>query len=136
MGYGLPAALAAALVHRDRQVVALVGDGGFAMTLAELETAVREGAQVIAVVFDNERYGTIRAYQDRRGVGARPGQTSGRSTSPRPRGPAARAASGSRPTPRFEPALREALAAPPTVIQLALDRRWVCVDEPATSTAP
>ena len=45
MGYGFPAALAAALVHRERRVVALVGDGGMGMTLAEVETAVREGAQ-------------------------------------------------------------------------------------------
>ncbi len=70
MGYGLPAAIAAALVHRDRAVVAIAGDGGFAMTMAELETAVREKARVIAIVFDNERYGTIRMHQDRRGAGA------------------------------------------------------------------
>ncbi|MGK2851440.1 MAG: thiamine pyrophosphate-binding protein, partial [Candidatus Limnocylindrales bacterium] len=57
MGYGLPAAIAAALVHRDRPVVALVGDGGLAMTMAELETAVREQAKVIVLAFDNERYG-------------------------------------------------------------------------------
>ena len=43
MGYGVPAAIAASLVHRDRPVVAVVGDGGMAMTMAELETAVREG---------------------------------------------------------------------------------------------
>ncbi len=49
MGYGLPAAIAAALVHRDRPVVALVGDGGLGMTMAELETAVREHAKVIVV---------------------------------------------------------------------------------------
>ena len=69
MGYGLPAAIAAALVHRDRPVVALVGDGGLAMTMAELETAVRVGARVVVVVFDNERYGTIRMWQERRGTG-------------------------------------------------------------------
>ena len=69
MGYGLPAAIAAALVHRDRPVVALVGDGGLGMTLAELETAVRERARVIVVVFDNQRYGTIRMWQERRGSG-------------------------------------------------------------------
>src|SRR5919108_5317386 len=57
MGYGLPAGIAAALAHRDRPVVALAGDGGFGMTMAELETAVRERLRVIAVVFDNERYG-------------------------------------------------------------------------------
>src|SRR6185503_5077063 len=58
MGYGLPAAIAAALVHRDRPVVALVGDGGLAMSMVELETAVRIGARVVVVVFDNERFGT------------------------------------------------------------------------------
>ena len=69
MGYGLPAAIAAALVHRDRAVVAVAGDGGFAMTMAELETAVREKARVVAIVFDNERYGTIRMHQERRSAG-------------------------------------------------------------------
>ena len=48
------------------EVVAFAGDGGFAMTMAELETAVREKVKVIAVVFDNERYGTIRMHQDGR----------------------------------------------------------------------
>ena len=47
MGYGLPAAIAAGLVHRDRTVVALVGDGGLGMTVAELETAVRHGLRTI-----------------------------------------------------------------------------------------
>ena len=73
MGYGFPAALAAALVHRERRVVALVGDGGMGMSLAEVETAVREGAHVVAIVFDNERYGMIRAYQDRQGSATAPG---------------------------------------------------------------
>ncbi len=69
MGYAVPAAIAAALVHRDRPVVALAGDGGMAMTMAELETATREGARIIVLVFDNERYGTIRMWQARRGTG-------------------------------------------------------------------
>ena len=96
MGYGLPAAIAAALVHRDRPVVALVGDGGLAMTMAELETAVRENARVIVLVFDNERYGTIRMWQERRGTRrgrrdrARPdrfrGDRPGRRGAGRPRG--------------------------------------------------
>ncbi|HYN19212.1 MAG TPA: thiamine pyrophosphate-binding protein, partial [Actinomycetes bacterium] len=47
MGYALPAAIAAALVHRDRAVVAVAGDGGFAMTMVELETAVREGTRLV-----------------------------------------------------------------------------------------
>ena len=64
MGFGLPAAIAASLEHPGRPVVALAGDGGFAMTMSELETAVREHATVVALVFDNQRYGTIRAHQD------------------------------------------------------------------------
>ncbi len=67
MGYGLPAAIAASLVHPDRPVVAVCGDGGFAMTMAELETSVREGARPVVVVLDNQGYGTIRMHQDREG---------------------------------------------------------------------
>ena len=138
MGYGLPAAIAAALVHRDRTVVAIAGDGGFAMTMAELETAVREKAKVIAVVFDNERYGTIRMHQDRRN-GSSAGET-GSTPVATDLGPVdftaiARAcgARGARveSDAALEPALRQALAADrPTVLQLVLDRRWVSPDQP------
>jgi acetolactate synthase-1/2/3 large subunit len=131
MGYGLPAAIAASLIHRDRPVVALVGDGGLAMTMAELETAVREGTRVIVIVFDNERYGTIRMWQDRRGTGQ------GVATDLGPVDFAAIAkACGARGVrverdADFEPALRSALVADrPTVIQLTLDRAWVSVDQP------
>jgi acetolactate synthase I/II/III large subunit len=133
MGYALPAAIAAALVHRDRTVVAVAGDGGFAMTMAELETAVREKAKVIAIVFDNERYGTIRMHQELR---ARPDGSS--STVATDLGPVdftaiARAcgARGARVEndAALEPALRQALAADrPTVLQLVFDRRWVSPD--------
>jgi acetolactate synthase-1/2/3 large subunit len=130
MGYGLPAAIGAALVHRDRPAVVLAGDGGFAMTMAELETAVREGLRVIALVFDNERYGTIRMHQDR----------DGRSPIATDLGPvdftAVARAFGARGVrvdsdAAFEAALRQALATMdrPTVIQLVLDRRWVSVDD-------
>ena len=130
MGYGFPAALAAALIHRERRVVALVGDGGLGMTMAELETAVREEAHVVAIVFDNERYGMIRAHQDRGGSPTSPGTDLG----PVDFAAAARAcgARGVRvdTDAAFEPALRTALAAAgPTVIQLAVDRRWVSVDD-------
>jgi acetolactate synthase-1/2/3 large subunit len=133
MGYALPAAIAAALVHRDRAVVALAGDGGFAMTMAELETAVREKVRLVAIVFDNERYGTIRMYQDRRGTG----QGLGTELGPIDIAAIARAcgARGVRvdADTGFEPALRQALAADrPTVIQLTLDRAWVSPDQPAT----
>jgi acetolactate synthase-1/2/3 large subunit len=131
MGYGLPAAIAASLVHRDRPVVALVGDGGLAMTMAELETAVREGARPIVVCFDNERYGTIRMHQDRR-PGSEP---LGTDLGPVDFTAIARAcgARGARvdSDDAFEPALRQALASDrPTVIQLTLDRRWLSVDQP------
>ena len=132
MGYGLPAAIAAALVHRDRAVVALTGDGGLAMTLSELETAVREHARVVVLVFDNERFGTIRMWQDRRGVG----QGIATELGPVDFAAAARAfgANGAhvKTDAEFEPALRRALAADgPTVIQLTLDKAWVSVDHPA-----
>jgi acetolactate synthase-1/2/3 large subunit len=134
MGYGFPAALAAGLVHRERRVVALVGDGGMGMTLAEVETAVREGVHVVAIVFDNERYGMIRAHQDRQGSISAPGTDLG----PLDFAAAARAcgARGIRveSDSAFEGVLRTALAASgPTVIQLALDRGWVSVDEPAAA---
>jgi len=129
MGYGLPAALAAAIVHRDRPVVALVGDGGLAMTMAELETAVREQARIVVLCFDNERYGTIRMHQDR--GGGRPHATDlGRIDFA-----AVARACGARGAriegdDQFEPALRSALAADrTTLIHLQLDRAWVSVDE-------
>jgi acetolactate synthase-1/2/3 large subunit len=131
MGYGLPAAITAALVHRDRAVVALVGDGGLGMTMAELETSVRVGARVVVVAFDNERYGTIRMWQERRGTGV------GTATDLGPVDFAAIArACGARGVKvdrdaEFEPALRAALAADrSTVIHVALDRRWLSVDQP------
>ena len=133
MGYAVPAAIAAALVHRDRPVVALAGDGGMAMTMVELETATREGARIIALVFDNERYGTIRMWQERRGTGV------GVATDLGPidfatvaRGLGARGVRVERDA-EFEPALRQALVEErSTVIQLAVDRAWVSVDQPAS----
>jgi acetolactate synthase-1/2/3 large subunit len=130
MGYGLPAAIAAALVHRDRPVVALVGDGGMAMTMAELETAVRMGVRVVAIVFDNERYGTIRMWQERRGTGIGIGTELGPvDFAAIARACGARGARVERDE-DFEPALRAALAADRTsVIQLALDRAWLSIDD-------
>lgn len=65
MGYGIPAAIAARLAYPDRPVLALVGDGGFLMTGVELETAVRERVPLLALVYDNAQYGTIRMHQER-----------------------------------------------------------------------
>src|SRR5712671_7930262 len=66
MGYGLPAAVAAKLVHPDRLVVGFCGDGGFMMTGQELATAMLEGVGPIILVFNNAMYGTIRMHQERR----------------------------------------------------------------------
>ena len=128
MGYGLPAAIAASLEHPGRPVIALAGDGGFAMTMSELETAVREGARPVVIVFDNARFGTIRVHQEGRGTGV------GGATELGPVDFAAVAeglgARGVRVDDdgAFGPALQEALAAEAlTVIQVALDRRWKSV---------
>ena len=128
MGYGLPAAIAVSLLTANRPVVALCGDGGLAMSLAELETAVRVGARPVVIVFDNRRYGTIAMHQRREG----------RAELATDLGPIdfatlARAcgAQGGRVTrdAEFEPALRDALAADrPALLHLELDPRWVSPD--------
>lgn len=64
MGYGLPSAIGAKLAYPEKTVVALAGDGGFMMTANELETAVRYHIPIIAIVFNNNMYGTIRMHQE------------------------------------------------------------------------
>jgi acetolactate synthase-1/2/3 large subunit len=59
MGIGVPGAIAAKLVHPDRKVVALVGDGGFLMNSQELETAKRIGANIVVVIWRDNGYGLI-----------------------------------------------------------------------------
>jgi acetolactate synthase-1/2/3 large subunit len=66
MGYGVPAALAAQLLHPDRAVVAFAGDGDFQMCGMELATAVQEGLPILVIVVNNSTYGTIRMHQERR----------------------------------------------------------------------
>jgi acetolactate synthase-1/2/3 large subunit len=65
MGYGVPAAVAAALRFKDRPVVAVAGDGDFLMNGQELATAAQYGADVVVIVVDNGSYGTIRMHQER-----------------------------------------------------------------------
>jgi acetolactate synthase-1/2/3 large subunit len=65
MGYGLPAAVAAAIRFPDRQVVCVAGDGDFLMNGQELATAMRYGANLLVLVIDNQSYGTIRMHQER-----------------------------------------------------------------------
>ena len=65
MGYGVPAAIAAALRMPERTVVAVAGDGDFLMNGQELATAMQHGANLIVLVVDNGAYGTIRMHQER-----------------------------------------------------------------------
>ncbi|MBI2262544.1 MAG: thiamine pyrophosphate-binding protein [Caulobacterales bacterium] len=64
MGYGYPAAVAAKLVHPDRDVICIAGDGDYLMTGQELATAVQYGINTVTVVVDNGTYGTIRMHQE------------------------------------------------------------------------
>jgi acetolactate synthase I/II/III large subunit len=64
MGYGIPAALAAQLLHPERTVIAFSGDGDFQMYAQELATAVQEGLPIIVLVVNNGTYGTIRMHQE------------------------------------------------------------------------
>ena len=65
MGYGVPAAVAAALRRPERKVVAVAGDGDFLMNGQELATASRYGCDLLVIVVDNGWYGTIRMHQER-----------------------------------------------------------------------
>ena len=65
MGYSVPAAVAASLVHPDRVVIGCVGDGGFVMSGLEISTAVQHGGKPIILLFNNNMYGTIRMHQER-----------------------------------------------------------------------
>jgi acetolactate synthase I/II/III large subunit len=65
MGYGLPAAIAAAMRDRQRTVVCVAGDGCFMMYPQELATAVEHGVSIIVLVVNNGIYGTIRMHQER-----------------------------------------------------------------------
>lgn len=131
MGYALPAAIAAALVHPRRQVVAMCGDGGFAMSMNELETAVRQGAAPVVLVFDNQRYGTIRMHQDREGRPAVGTDLGAIDFAAAARSMGAHGLSVERDDQVAE-AIREALSAGrATVIHMTLDRAWVSVDQPA-----
>jgi acetolactate synthase I/II/III large subunit len=59
MGYAIPAALAVKLVHPDRPVVAVCGDGGFAMTMNGLMTAREHAIPIVVVVFNNRSLGAV-----------------------------------------------------------------------------
>ena len=128
MGYGLPAAIAASLAEPNRQVLALCGDGGFAMTMNELETAVRIGSKPVVLVFDNEKYGTIAMHQaneKRDAVATGLGPIDFAAVAHACGADGVRVSDDA----AFEPCLRTALASGrPTVLHLQLDPRWVSPD--------
>ena len=66
MGYGLPAAIAAALRHPGREVVCFAGDGCLLMHGQELATAAAQRLPLVVIVVNNGQYGTIRMHQQRR----------------------------------------------------------------------
>ncbi len=123
MGYGLPAAVAAALLCPERTVVNVAGDGDFLMNGQELATAIGYGARrLISIVVDNGSFGTIRMHQERE----YPGRVSG-SDLANPDFAALAAAYGWRcgrieQTAQFEPAFAQALASErPTLLHVKLD---------------
>ena len=123
MGYGLPAAVAAALLQPERWVVNVAGDGDFLMNGQELATATGYGAKkLLCVVVDNGSYGTIRMHQERQ----YPGRVSGSDLYNPDFAALARAygwhAELVTSTADFEPALMRAVAAGlPTLLHLKLD---------------
>jgi acetolactate synthase-1/2/3 large subunit len=66
MGIALPTAIAASLVHPERKVVTVSGDGGFLMNCQELETARRLGTPVVNVIWENRQFGSIVWKQDKK----------------------------------------------------------------------
>lgn len=66
-GTGIPAAIAAKLVHPDKPVCAVVGDGGFLMTAGELATALRYGLKIVIVLFTDNDLALIRIKQEKKG---------------------------------------------------------------------
>ena len=66
MGFALPTAIGAKLVHPDRKVIAVSGDGGFLMNCQELETAVRLKTPVVNIIWENAQFGSIVWKQDKK----------------------------------------------------------------------
>ncbi len=121
MGYGFPAAIAASL-ETGKLAVAWEGDGCFQMTLNEMSTAAQHGAQVVVIVANNGRYGTIRMHQER----SYPGRVSGTDLANPDFAALARAYGGHGETVTqdadFAPALARAIASGGlAVIELVLD---------------
>ncbi len=59
MGFALPGAIAASLVHPDRRILGIAGDAGFLMNVQEMETAKRLGSNLVMMVWEDHEYGLI-----------------------------------------------------------------------------
>ncbi|MEM7207345.1 MAG: acetolactate synthase large subunit [Pseudomonadota bacterium] len=66
MGIGVPGAIAAKLAYPDRTALTVTGDAGFMMNSQEIETAMRIGAPIVILVWNDSKYGLIKWHQDRR----------------------------------------------------------------------
>jgi len=129
MGYGFPAAVAAALRFPDRLTVCVAGDGDFLMYPQELATAAQYGARLLVLIVNNGMYGTIRMHQERRF----PGRVSGTElASPDFVGLAQSFGAYAErvdTTEGFAPALERALAAPRSaVLELRVDPNQITPD--------
>ena len=122
MGYGLPAAVGAQLVHPDRVVVCFTGDGDFVMSSPELATAVQYRLPIVVLLVNNGMYATIRMHQERQF----PGRVIGTDLE-NPDFPALARAYGAHGerverTAEFEAAFERALASgKPSVLELPVD---------------
>ncbi|HHO59727.1 MAG TPA: acetolactate synthase large subunit [Thiotrichales bacterium] len=59
MGFALPGAIAASLVHPDRRILAICGDAGFMMNVQEMETAKRLNSNIVVMIWEDNMYGLI-----------------------------------------------------------------------------
>jgi acetolactate synthase-1/2/3 large subunit len=59
MGFALPGAIAAHIVHPDRRILSICGDAGFLMNVQEMETATRIGSNIVVMVWEDNEYGLI-----------------------------------------------------------------------------
>ena len=59
MGFALPGAIAASIVHPDRRILSIAGDAGFLMNVQEMETAARIGSNIVVLVWADNEYGLI-----------------------------------------------------------------------------
>lgn len=64
MGFGFPAAIGAQLAHPDKRVLAIVGDGGFQMTMSEMATAMNHRLPVKVLIINNRYLGMVRQWQN------------------------------------------------------------------------